>query len=84
MPLAPKTASAVSAAICRPASDEPAWTITGQPWIGRAMYSGPRTDSSGPLWFSTCIFAGSKNRPLSTSRVKASSAKLSQSPVTTS
>ena len=54
------TASAVSAASCRPASDAPACTITGQPCTGRAMLSGPRTDRYSPLWSSTCIFAGSK------------------------
>ena len=34
------TASAVSAASCRPSSEAPAWTITGQPCTGRAMLSG--------------------------------------------
>ena len=54
------TASAVSAASWRPASEAPACTITGQPWIGRAMLSGPRTERYSPLWSSTCILSGSK------------------------
>ena len=44
VPSAGNTVSAVSAASCRPASEAPAWTITGHPWIGRAMFSGPRTE----------------------------------------
>ena len=48
----PKIISAVSAASCRPASEAPACTMTGQPWIGRATLSGPRTDKNSPLWFS--------------------------------
>ena len=78
------TASAVSAASWRPASDAPACTITGQPCTGRAMLSGPRTERYSPLWSSTCILSGSKKMPLSTSRMKASSAQESHSPVTTS
>ena len=47
-PPAAKITSAVSAASWRPASDAPACTMTGQPWIGRAMLSGPRTDKCAP------------------------------------
>ena len=59
-PARAKTTSAVSAASWRPASDAPACTITGQPWIGRAMLSGPRTERYLPLWLSTCSLSGSK------------------------
>jgi hypothetical protein len=38
-----KMTSAVSAASCRPGSDAPACTITGQPYTGRATFNGPRT-----------------------------------------
>ena len=78
------TASAVSAASCLPDFDAPACTITGQPCGGRAMLSGPFTEKNSPLWLSVCSLSGSKNTPLSTSRMNASSAQESQSPVTTS
>src|SRR5262249_43210252 len=78
------TASAVSAASWRPASEAPAWTMTGQPWIGRAMLSGPRTDRYFPLWLSTCSLSGSKKSPFRTPRTKPSSAQLPHRPVTTS
>ena len=32
--------------------------MTGQPWIGRAMFSGPRTDRNSPWWSSTCMPLG--------------------------
>ena len=32
--------------------------MTGQPWIGRAMLSGPRTERYSPLWSSTCSLLG--------------------------
>ena len=69
------TISAVSAASWRPTSEAPACTITGQPCTGRAMLSGPFTERYFPLWSSTCILSGSKKMPLSTSRMKASSAQ---------
>ena len=78
------TISAVSAASWRPTSEAPACTITGQPCTGRAMLSGPFTEKYLPLWLSVCSLSGSKKTPLSTSRMKASSAHESQSPVTTS
>lgn len=40
--------------------EAPACTITGQPWMGRAILSGPLTFRYLPLWFSTCSRAGSK------------------------
>ena len=46
---AAKTTSAVSAASWRPASEAPAWTMTGQPCTGRAILSGPRTEKIFPL-----------------------------------
>src|SRR5580698_7374759 len=55
--LAAETAEAVFTANCRPSSDAPACTITGQPCTGRAILSGPRTERYFPLWSSTCILA---------------------------
>ncbi len=57
-------------------------TITGQPPGARC--SGPRTFRWRPAWSRRCSLSGSKYTPLSASRMKASSAQLSQSPVTTS
>jgi hypothetical protein len=42
LPTTPKITFAVSAASWRPASEAPAYTITGQPCTGRAMLSGTR------------------------------------------
>jgi hypothetical protein len=58
---------AVRAAKSRPASDPPAWKITGWPCAERRMFSGPLTEKNSPLWFSLCSFVLSKNAPLALS-----------------
>jgi hypothetical protein len=74
----------VRAASSSPASDPPAWMMTGCPWGLRAMLMGPFTWKNRPRWFSGLTFVGSRNTPVALSATMAPSSQQSQSPFTTS